>query len=146
MVSNITFAHSMLYQSNLYQNTVGLQHYPPMDKMSQVSFKLKFFSKLNWLFYYLLITLTIQLNTDDKSGIRASGSMVYHKTIRLIRTRSRCARVYARKLSIAIWSINYDWQTQGALIKSARWFPHQPPCKVYTQIRSPQSHTLIFGL
>ena len=47
----------MIYQSNLFQNTIGLRHYPLTDKkifQSQVSFKLEFFSKLNWLFYYLL--------------------------------------------------------------------------------------------
>ena len=55
----------MLYQSNLFQNTIGLRHYPRMDKnifQSQVSFKLEFFSKLNWLFYYL--TLTIPFSSD----------------------------------------------------------------------------------
>ena len=33
----------MVYQGNLFQNTIGLQRYPPMDKkifQSQVSFKL----------------------------------------------------------------------------------------------------------
>ena len=52
--SKITFADSMLYQSNLFQNTIGLRHYPLMDKkifQSQSSFRLEFFSKLNWLFY-----------------------------------------------------------------------------------------------
>ena len=34
-----------------------------------------------------------------------------HKTIRLIRTKSKGAKTYAKKLSIAIWSINYDWQS-----------------------------------
>ena len=52
-----------------------------MDKksfQSQVSFKLEVFSKLNWLFYYLLwltIQFSIHLNVDDKSGIRKSGSI-----------------------------------------------------------------------
>ena len=44
----------MFYQSNHFQNTIGLRHYPPMDKkifQSQVSFKLEFFSKRNWPFY-----------------------------------------------------------------------------------------------
>ena len=51
----------MLYQSNHFQNTIGLRQYPPMDKkifQSQVSFRLEF-----------------SLNADDKSGIRKSGIM-----------------------------------------------------------------------
>ena len=65
----------MLYQSNLFQNTTGLWHYPPINKKifkSQVSFKLEFCLKLNWAFYYLL---WIKLNADDKSGIRKSSSI-----------------------------------------------------------------------
>ena len=45
----------MLYQSNLFQNTIVLRHYPPMDKkifQSQVSLELEFFSKINWLSYW----------------------------------------------------------------------------------------------
>ena len=55
-MSKMAFADSMLYQSNLFQNATGLRNYPWMDKRifhCQVSFKLEFFSKLNWLFYYL---------------------------------------------------------------------------------------------
>ena len=55
--SKIPFADSVLYQRNLFQNTTGSWHYPPMDPkifQSQVSFKLEFLSKLNWLFYDLL--------------------------------------------------------------------------------------------
>ena len=42
--------------------------------------------------------------------VRLESQVVHHKTIRLIRTRSKGARTHARKLSIAIWSINYAWQ------------------------------------
>ena len=58
---------------------------------SQVSFKLEFFSKLIKLaFLSLIMTLTIQLNADDKSGIKKSGST--SQTIKLIRTRGKGAR------------------------------------------------------
>ena len=88
------------------------------------SFKLEFFSKLNWLLYYLLRLLTIQfriqLNADDKMG--SESQVVCHKTIRLIRTRSKGARTYAGKLSIVIWSINYHpilplWMNQAKTIR-----------------------------
>ena len=32
--------------------------------------------------------------------VGSESHVVYHKTIRLIRTQSKCARTYARKLSI----------------------------------------------
>ena len=73
----------MLYQSNLFQDTIGLWHYPAMDEkifQSQVSFKLKYILKLNWIF---IITsddsnnsiFAIQLNADKKIGIRKLGSI-----------------------------------------------------------------------
>ena len=75
----------MIYQSNLFQNTIGLQHYLPRDERS---FSLKCLSNfLSFVFLFkaklafLLLILTfqfsfpVQLNADDKSGIRKSGSI-----------------------------------------------------------------------
>ena len=46
--------------------------------------------------------------------------VVYHKTIRLIRTRSKGARTYAKKLIIGFGQYIFNGKTQGALIKSVQ--------------------------
>ena len=75
-VSKITFAESMLHQSNLFQNIIRLQHYQWIKDVSVSSvFQTWTLFKGKLAFLLLIITLTVQLNADDKSGIKKSGSI-----------------------------------------------------------------------
>ena len=57
-ISKIIFADSMLYQSNLFRNTIRLRHYSPMDKkMVSSVFQTGILFKAKLAFLLLIMTL-----------------------------------------------------------------------------------------
>ena len=56
----------------------------------------------------LLFTITLTILFSNSIEV-INSYIIKQKTTRLTRTRSKCARTYAMKLSIAIWSINYHY-------------------------------------